>query len=220
MQIQLNKYIEHTILKPDASLADIELVCNDALNYDFAGVCIPPYYVSAVAEILAETDISIVTVIGFPYGYSSTISKFEEAEEAIRQGAHHLDMVINIAAVKNNDWELVETEIETLTKLVHAEHRIIKVIAETGLMSEVELDLICKIANNTGIDYLKTSTGVNGPGATVSGIEFLRESLHKSIKIKASGGIRTRDAAIELINAGADRIGASKSVEMMTETGA
>ncbi len=213
--IQLNKYIEHTILRPDTTLAEVQQVCSEALNYDFAGVCIPPYYVSEAAEILSGTNVGIITVIGFPYGYSSTISKFEEAEDAMHRGAHHLDMVINIAAIKNNDWELVETEIETLTKLVHSENRIIKVIAETGLMSEIEIDLICKIANNTGVDYLKTSTGVNGQGATISTVKLLRESLNKQIKIKASGGIRTKEAALDLIEAGANRIGASKSVEMM-----
>ncbi len=215
MSIQLNQYIEHTVLRPDTGMPDINQLCNDAMLYDFAGICVPPYFVSTVAEILNETPIDIVTVIGFPYGYSSTMAKLEELEDAIRKGAHHLDVVINIAAVKNNDWETVENEIETLTRLTHLEGRIIKIIAETGLMSEIELDLICKIANNAGIDYLKTSTGVNGTGATVEIIQSMRELLNPSIKIKASGGIRTKEFALQLIEAGANRIGASKSVEMM-----
>jgi deoxyribose-phosphate aldolase len=127
----------------------------------------------------------------------------------------HLDMVINIAAVKNNDWETVENEIDTINRLVKRENKIFKLIAETCLMSEIELELICKIANDLKIDYLKTSTGVNGAGANMEVVTAMREMLDKNIKIKASGGIRTRAAALELIEAGADRIGASKSVEMM-----
>lgn len=215
MSTQLNQYIEHTILRPDTNLVDIDQICNEAMLYDFAGVCVPPYYVAAAAEILAETPVEIITVVGFPYGYSCTMAKLEELEDAIRKGAHHLDVVINIAAVKSNDWETVENEIETLTRLTHLEGRIIKIIAETGLMSDIELDLICKIANNAGIDYLKTSTGINGTGATVETIQTIRELLDPAIKIKASGGIRTKEFALELIEAGANRIGASKSVEMM-----
>ena len=215
MSTQLNQYIEHTILRPDTNLVDIDQICNEAMLYDFAGVCVPPYYVAAAAEILAEAPVEIITVVGFPYGYSCTMAKLEELEDAIRKGANHLDVVINIAAVKNNDWETVENEIETLTRLTHLEGRIIKIIAETGLMSDIELDLICKIANNAGIDYLKTSTGINGTGATVETIQTIRELLEPSIKIKASGGIRTKEFASELIESGANRIGASKSVEMM-----
>ncbi|MFI5170761.1 MAG: deoxyribose-phosphate aldolase [Chitinophagales bacterium] len=213
----LNKYIEHTLLKPDTKIEEIEMLCADAIKYNFAGVCIPTYFLSDVASILNDTGIELITVIGFPYGYNSLISKFDEAEDAIAKGADHLDVVINIAAIKNNDWDTVENEIETLVKLVRSENKIIKVIAETGLMSEVETDLICKIANEFRIDYLKTSTGINGPGADVETITSLRELLESPIKIKASGGIRTKAFAIELIEAGADRIGTSKGVELVLE---
>ena len=215
--LPLNTFIEHTILKPDLTISEVQKLCSEAVQFSFAGICVPPYFVQDAVDILSGTGIDIVTVIGFPYGYSSTISKFEEAEEALHKGADHLDVVINIAAVKNNDWDTVENEIETLTRLVHAENKIIKVIAETGMMSEVELDLICKVANNAGIDYLKTSTGVNGPGATLEAVLNMRSALSKSIRIKASGGIRTAEFARELIKAGANRIGASKSVDMMSE---
>ena len=215
---QLNSYIEHTALKPDLTIAEVQQLCNEAMQFHFAGVCVPVYFLNAAIEILNGTGVDIVTVIGFPYGYSSTISKFEEAEEALFRGADHLDVVINIAAVKNNDWETVENEIETLTKLVHAENKVIKLIAETGMMSDIELDLICKIANDSKVDYLKSSTGVNGPGANVETIAGIREMLSPDILIKASGGIRTRSLALELIEAGANRIGASKSVAMVTES--
>jgi deoxyribose-phosphate aldolase len=119
------------------------------------------------------------------------MAKYETAEDALARGAHHLDVVINIAAVKNGDWETVENDIETLTRLVHAENRIIKLIAETGLMTEIETDLICKIANTAKVDYVKTSTGVNAPGADVEIVKTLRSLLSPDIKIKASGGIKT-----------------------------
>lgn len=212
----LNKYIEHTALKPDLTIAEVQQICEDAIKYHFAAVCVPTYFLGDVVPILSDTGIEIVTVIGFPYGYSSIISKFEEAEDALAKGADHLDMVINIAAVKNNDWDTVENEIETITKLVHADNKIIKIIIETGLMSEIEIDLICKIANEFNVDYVKTSTGVNGPGADVETIRNLREALKPKIRIKASGGIKTQTFAEELIEAGADRIGTSKGVELMS----
>ncbi len=215
-QILLNNYLEHTILKPDTTIQEVEQLCKDAIQYQFAGVCVPSYFLETAVELLQDTGIDIVTVIGFPYGYNSLMSKFEEAEDAINRGAHHLDMVINIAAVKNNDWDTVENEIDTINRLVKREGKIFKLIAETGLMEDIELELICKIANDLKIDYLKTSTGINGPGATVETVASLREMLDPAIKIKASGGIRTKEAAMELIEAGADRIGASKSVDMMS----
>jgi deoxyribose-phosphate aldolase len=213
--ILLNKYIEHTILKPDATIQEVEQICHEALKYQFAGVCVPAYFLETAVELLKDTDIDIVTVIGFPYGYNSLMSKFEEAEDAIHRGAQHIDMVINIAAVKNNDWDTVENEIDTIFRLAKRENCVFKLIAETGLMSEIELELICKIANELKIDYLKTSTGVNGPGADVEVVTSLREMLDKDIRIKASGGIKTKESALELIAAGADRIGASRGVDMM-----
>ena len=147
----LNKYIEHTALKPDLTIAEVQKLCEEAMQYHFAGVCVPTYFLGDVVPILADTGIDVVTVIGFPYGYSSLISKFEE--------------------------------IETITKLVHAENKVMKIIIETGLMSEIEIDLICKIANEFNVDYVKTSTGVNGPGADVETIRNLREALKAKIKI-------------------------------------
>lgn len=216
----LAHYFEHTILKPDTTHEEVERVCQEALQYHFAGVCVPPYFLEQAADLLQDSDVELVTVIGFPYGYSSTMGKFEEMEDAMHNGALHLDIVLNIAAVKNGDWDYVETELQTLTRLAHSEDRIVKVIAESGMMSEVELDLIIRIANETGIDYLKTSTGMNGTGATPDAVEQMRKGLNSKIKIKASGGIRTRPAALELIELGADRIGASASVAIVNEPNA
>lgn len=213
----LAQYFEHTILRPDTTHAEVEKVCQEALQHHFAGVCVPPYFLEQAADLLQDSEVELVTVIGFPYGYNSTMSKFEEMEDAMHNGALHLDVVINIAAVKNQNWDHVETELTTLTRLAHSEDRIIKVIAETGLMSEVELDLIIRIANETGIDYLKTSTGMNGKGATFEAVEHMRKGLNKQIRIKASGGIRTREVALQMIALGADRIGASASVDIIME---
>lgn len=213
----LASYFEHTILKPDTTHEEVERVCREALQYHFAGVCVPTYFLEQAADLLQDSEVELVTVIGFPYGYNSTMSKFEEVEDAMQNGALHLDVVINIAAVKNQNWDHVETELATLTKLAHSEDRLIKVIAESGMMSEVELDLIIRVANEVGIDYLKTSTGMNGTGATVEAVEQMRKGLNPAIRIKASGGIRTRETALEMIRAGADRIGASASVAIMQE---
>lgn len=213
----LAAYFEHTILKPDTTHEEVERVCREALQYHFAGVCVPPYFLEQAADLLQDSEVELVTVIGFPYGYNSTMSKFEEVEDAMQNGALHLDVVINIAAVKNQNWDHIETELATLTRLAHSEDRLIKVIAESGMMSEVELDLIIRVANEVGIDYLKTSTGMNGTGATVEAVEQMRKGLNSSIRIKASGGIRTRETALEMIRAGADRIGASASVAIMQE---
>jgi len=212
----LASYIEHTLLKPDTTHPEVEQLCREALENHFAGVCVPAYFLEQAADLLQDSDVELVTVIGFPYGYNPTMSKFEEMEEAMQNGALHLDVVINIAAVKNGDWDHVETELSTLTRLAHSEDRIIKVIAETGLMSEVELDLIIRIANETGIDYLKTSTGVQSIGATAEAVSRMREKLKAGIRIKASGGIRTKDAALQFIALGADRIGTSSGIAIVS----
>ncbi|MEZ5014624.1 MAG: deoxyribose-phosphate aldolase [Chitinophagales bacterium] len=213
--ISLHNYIEHTALKPDLTIADVDALCAEAVQHVFAGVCVPAYFVPRVNEILGGTSIDIVTVIGFPYGYNSIMSKYEEAEDAMHAGAIHLDMVVHIAAVKNGDWDTVQNEIATITRLAHAEGRILKLIAETGVLSEVELDLVINIANEAGVDYLKTSTGVNGPGANVDIVKYLRSKCAPGMQIKASGGIRTKADAIALIEAGANRLGTSKSIDII-----
>ncbi len=213
--IKLYTSIEQTILKADTSISDIQRICVEAMENNFPAVCVPPYYVSEAVDLVSESNVEVATVIGFPFGYNSILSKFEDAEEAVRNGADHLDIVINIAAIKNNDWETIETEVETFTKLVHNENKIIKIIAETGLLNEIEIDLLCKIGNDHQIDYLKTSTGINAPGATVEIVEFIRKLLLPSINIKASGGIKTREAALALLKAGATRIGTSNGLGLL-----
>ena len=216
-QLLLRNAIEHTLLKPDVLIAQIEKLCSEAAQYGFGAVCVPPYFLDDVTDLLGETKIQIATVIGFPFGYNSIMSKFEEAEDALARGAHHLDIVLNIAAIKNADYDLVSNEMEMFTKLVHSEGKIIKCIVETGLLNEIELDLVCKLANDHEIDYLKTSTGILAPGADIETVQTMRKLLNKKIKIKASGGIRTKEQAIAFLAAGADRIGTSSGVAIMSE---
>lgn len=213
----LRNAIEHTLLKPDIVIDQIEKLCKEAAEFGFGAICIPPYFLDDAKELLGETKIQIATVIGFPFGYNSIMSKFEEAEDALSRGADHLDIVLNIAAIKNADYDTVNNEMEMFTKLVHSENKIIKCIAETGLLNEIEIDLVCKLANDYGIDYLKTSTGINAPGADLETVRMMRKVLDKKIKIKASGGIRTKEQAIAFLASGADRIGTSNGVAIMQE---
>ncbi len=214
----LRAAIEHTILKPDTSASDIERICAEAIKQEFKAVCVPPYYIDDAVALLADTGIEIATVVGFPMGYQSTMSKFEEAEDALAHGVDHLDVVVNIAAVKCGDWDTISNEMELLTKLAHREGKVIKWILETGLLSEIEIDLLCKLANDNKVDYVKTSTGMNGPGATPEVVAQLRKWLSPKIKIKASGGIRTLEEAAAVMAAGANKIGTSSGVAIMEET--
>ena len=214
----LRTAIEHTVLKAETTAKDVERVCLEAAEQGFAAVCVPPYYVDGAVDLLADSTINVATVIGFPMGYQSSMSKFEEVEDAIAHGADHLDVVINIAAVKSSDWDLVGNEMELLTRLAHRENKVIKFIAETGLLNEIELDLVCRLANDNGIDYLKTSTGFNGGGATVEAVSTMRSLLNENIRIKASGGIKTRELALKLLAAGANRLGTSSGIQLITET--
>lgn len=213
---KLQASIEHTILKPDTTVADVEKLCKEAMQFHFAAVCVPPYFIEDAVSVLEGTQIEVATVVAFPFGYNSLMSKFEETEDALQRGAHHIDVVANIAALKNNDWETVENEIETLTKLVHSEGNVIKIIGETGILSEVEIELLCKIINEHNADYFKTSTGIQVPGASVETVELLRKNLNPSVKIKASGGIKTKEFALELLQAGAHRLGTSSGVALLS----
>jgi deoxyribose-phosphate aldolase len=196
-------------------MADIERLCKEAMQFHFAAVCVPPYFTEDAALLLDGTQVEVVTVVAFPFGYNSIMSKFEETEDVLQRGAAHVDVVANIAAIKNNDWDIVENEVETLAKLIHREGRVMKLIGETGLLSEIELELLCKIVNDYDVDYFKTSTGINAPGASVETVAFLRENLKPSIKIKASGGIKTKDFALALLQAGAHRLGTSSGVALV-----
>ncbi len=216
----LASYIDHTILKPDTTNEDIERLCEEALTYGFKAVCVPPYYVKMASDILYKDDedgIKVATVIGFPLGYSQIAAKVEEAKRAIEDGAYELDVVVNMAAIKNQRWNYVENELDILTTTCHLHDRKIKIIFEVSLLTEAEIKRLCLIASNIGADFVKTSTGFNGGGASEEVIRLMKSNLPSNILIKASGGIRTVAAAKALIEAGASRIGASASVAMMNE---
>ena len=209
--------IEHTVLKADISLADIENLCNEAIQHQFYGVCIPPYFIKYAKNIIDKSEVKIVTVVGFPLGYNTTPAKVEEARKAIDQGADEIDMVINIAALKNNDLNYVRNDIQSVMTLVQLKSKKLKVIFETALISKEEKLTLCEICSELGVDFVKTSTGFAGPnsGATVEDIILMRANLPAQIKIKASGGIANKQQALDLIQAGADRLGTSKGAQLI-----
>lgn len=209
--------IDHTILKQETTSEDVQQICEEAKTYGFAAVCIPPVYVREATGLLRETGVKVATVIGFPLGYHLPMVKATEAELAIMSGATELDMVINIAALKSDDWRVLETEIREVLEVVKLRGARLKVIVESGILTAEELRRCCELYSRFNIDFLKTSTGFAGKGATVEAVRIMRELLPAHIAIKASGGIRTWAFAKELIDAGATRLGCSASVQIMRE---
>jgi len=198
-------------------LADVEKVCKEAVEYGFAAVCVPPLYVKKAKEFLGESVVKIATVIGFPFGYCAIEAKVAEIVLAIVDGADELDMVVNISAIKNGDWTFIANEINTVMPIVRNKSKVIKVIIESGILTEEEIIKCCDIYGAAGVDYVKTSTGFAEKGASIHDVQLIRAHLADSIKIKASGGIRSYSFAKELINAGANRIGCSASVQIVKE---
>ncbi|HWJ92149.1 MAG TPA: deoxyribose-phosphate aldolase [Flavisolibacter sp.] len=217
--MSIAQFIDHTILKPTATLGDIEKVCDEASVYGFAAVCIPPYYVRDAAQILAGSISRVATVIGFPFGYSHYEAKAAEASTAIEDGAKELDMVMNIAAFKSNDLAWLESEIELITGLVKDKDIVIKVIIESGVLHQEEIIKCCALYQHYPVDFLKTSTGYAESGASVEAVRIMRQHLPAHIGIKASGGIRNFAFAQQLIDAGATRLGCSASVAIVKGEG-
>ncbi len=214
--MKLNNYIDHTLLKADASRAEIMQLCQEAISNSFFAVCVPPYWVREVKAKLHGTNVKIATVVGFPMGYSHTPAKIEECKRAIDEGANEIDMVVNIIALKENDMNYLKNELTSATAMVHLRGAKLKVILETSLLTDDEIIRACKLCSDMGADFVKTSTGING-GATIEAVKLMRANLPKSVKIKASGGIDSKEKALELIKAGADRIGCSKSLKIISE---
>lgn len=210
--------IDHTLLRPDATEAEIVRLCDEALAHGFASVCVPPCYVALAAARLADTAVAVGTVIGFPLGYSTASVKFKEAEVALYDGATELDMVINISALKSGKSAAIQAEILDLADLCHVHQALLKVIIETALLTEAEMTLAGELAVAGEADFVKTSTGFASRGASVADVELLRRVLPGPVRIKAAGGIRTRAAALALVAAGADRIGSSNSLVLIAET--
>ncbi|HVU99381.1 MAG TPA: deoxyribose-phosphate aldolase [Puia sp.] len=212
----LARYIDHTILKPTASHIEISKICREAVEYGFAAVCVPPPFVTfALQELGGDGRVKVATVIGFPFGYSVASAKLAEVEQALADGADELDVVINLIALKAGDWGLLEKEMRLLTTAIHTAGKIVKVIIESGVLTDEEIVRCCELYGGVGVDFLKTSTGYAEKGAAVEAVRLMRAHLPAGVRIKASGGIRTAALAQQLIDAGADRLGCSASVEIV-----
>lgn len=210
-------YIDHTILKPTTTVADIDKLCAEAREYGFAAVCVPPLFVRRAKEQVEGSGVKVATVIGFPFGYSAIEAKVAETVLAIVDGADELDMVINISAVKNRDWQFLASEINAVLPLIRSKGRQIKVIIESGILTEEEIITCCDIYGAAGVDFMKTSTGYAEKGASVEAVTLMRKHLADAVRIKASGGIKTYAFAKALVDAGADRLGCSSSVQIVAE---
>lgn len=211
--MEINRMIDHTLLKPDASLQAIHKLCEEARKYEFASVCVNPCFVPVVKRLLNGSNVKVCTVIGFPLGATLPEVKKFEAIEAINNGAEEIDMVLNVSMAKEHDFDFVEKEI-ALVKSACKNH-VLKVILETCLLTDEEIVECCKAAVRAGADFVKTSTGFSKGGATVHAVELMRKTVGPSFGVKASGGIHSRDEAVAMINAGANRIGASCGVAIV-----
>ncbi|MEO6681753.1 MAG: deoxyribose-phosphate aldolase [Ginsengibacter sp.] len=216
--MNISKYIDHTLLKSTATLSEIEKLCKEAAEYQFAAVCVPPLYVKKSREFLEGTDVKIATVIGFPLGYSAIEAKVAEIVLAMVDGVDELDFVVNISAIKNGDWEFIANEINTVMPIIKSKEKEIKVIIESGMLTDEEIIKCCDIYGVAGVDYIKTSTGFAEKGASIHAVQLIRTHLADNIKIKASGGIRSFSFAKELLNAGANRLGCSSSIKIVEES--
>lgn len=215
--IEVAKHIDHTALKPETMLDDIIKLCSEASEYNFATVCVNPSYVKTCAKLLEGTKVKVCTVIGFPLGATTTKSKVYEAEDAIMNGATEIDMVINVGYVKSKDYNYVYEDIRDVAAAAKKQNAILKVIIETALLSIEEKVNVCIISRLAGADFVKTSTGFSKSGATIEDIALMKYVVGDNVKVKASGGIRTRKFAEQLLLNGADRIGASASIEILKD---
>jgi len=209
----LSSYIDHTILKPEAKYEDIKKVCEEALEYNFKAVCINPLYVKYSSEMLKNSDVLVATVVGFPLGNNRSEVKKLETELAVKDGADEIDMVINIPALKNKEYDIVKQDIKEVVK--SADGKTVKVILETCLLKDEEIKKACQLSLEGGADFVKTSTGFSTGGAEISDVKLMKSVVKDKMKIKASGGIRNKEKALEMIEAGADRIGASSSIKIV-----
>jgi deoxyribose-phosphate aldolase len=212
--------IDHTLLTPDATRNQIIALCHEAVRFGFHAVMVTPANVALAAAELRGTTVKVGTVVGFPLGANLTLTKMVEADAALRNGAHELDMVMNIGALKSGDRLLVLTEMRSLTRLAHQHGALLKVILENGLLSQEEKILSCALAADAGVDFVKTSTGMSESGAAHADVALMRGVVGLKIGVKAAGGIRTAAQFMDMLDAGANRIGTSSSVQIVQELGA
>lgn len=214
--MNIAQYIDHTLLKPTSTSNEIKKLCDEAMQYGFAAVCVPPPFVKLAKKYLAGSNVKVATVIGFPFGYSTGAAKQAETVQAIADGADELDVVINLIALRAGEMSYLESEIQPIIAAAHQQQRLVKVIIESGILSAEEIIQCCTLYATAGVDFVKTSTGYAEKGASVEAVQLMRQHLPSSIQIKASGGIRNYPFAKELIGAGATRLGASASVAIVT----
>lgn len=211
--MEYNRLIDHTLLRPDATEKEIERLCMEAKENDFASVCVNPCFVSFCHELLKDCRVKVCTVIGFPLGATSKLCKVMEAVKAIADGADELDMVINISKLKDKDYDYVLDEIKALREVTQG--HILKVIIETCLLTDEEKVKACELAKEAKADFVKTSTGFSKGGATVKDVALMRKTVGEEIGVKASGGVKTKEEMIEMVKAGATRIGTSHGPELI-----
>jgi len=215
LSADIARYIDHTLLKPDATQAQITQLCEEARQYKFATVCVNPANVRLCSQLLRGSGVGVCTVVGFPLGATSTKVKCYEAQQAINDGATEVDMVINIGALKSKEYDLVREDIAAVTRTCHNHGAICKVIIEAALLTDDEKIVACQLAKAAGADYVKTSTGFGPGGATLHDVALMRQTVGPEMGVKAAGGIRTYQDTVAMLQAGATRIGASASVKIM-----
>ena len=213
----LNKYFDHTLLKPEATEEQIDKLCEEALEYDFYSVCVNTCYVGRCADKLMGSDVKVAAVVGFPLGACTTAAKAFETEEALKDGAREIDMVLNVGMFKSGDYDYIRDDIKAVVLAAEPYGAKVKVILETCLLSAEEIEEACKLAMDAGADFVKTSTGFNTGGATAEDVALMKATVGDKLEVKASGGIRDYDTCIKMIEAGTDRIGASASVAIIKE---
>lgn len=213
--MSLAAYIDHTILKPTTLVADVEKLCKEAMDYQFAAVCVPPNFVRKAKSFLENSAVKVATVIGFPFGYSAVEAKLAEIVLAMVDGVDELDVVVNISAIKNQDWVYLANELNHIMPVVKSKNKVIKIIIESGILTDDEIIKCCELYGVAGIDYLKTSTGYAEKGATIEAVKLFRLHLPEAVQIKASGGIRDHAFAAALVAAGATRLGCSASIAIV-----
>ncbi|AHI52862.1 deoxyribose-phosphate aldolase [Spiroplasma culicicola] len=210
---QLNKYIDHTLLKPTATVKEIEILCNEAKEYDFATVCVNPCQIELAAKLLKNTNVGITTVIGFPLGANTSEVKAFETMDAIKKGATEIDMVVNIGAIKDQNWDLVLNDMKAVKKA--APNNTVKVIMENCLLEKEEIVKACQLAVEAGLEFVKTSTGFSTGGATFEDVKLMADTVKDKAQVKAAGGVRTFEDAQKMIENGATRLGTSGGVSIV-----
>ena len=213
--MQINRMIDHTLLKPESTREQIKKICDEALEYNFKSVCVNPYWVSYASELLKSNEVGVCTVIGFPLGANTTSLKAFETREAVENGASEIDMVINVGLLKAKEYDLVEKDIKEVVKA--ADGKLVKVILETCLLTDEEIIKACELSKKAGADFVKTSTGFNSAGATAEAVKIMRETVGDEMGVKASGGIRDLKKAMEMIDNGASRLGVSAGIAIIKE---